>query len=76
MKAIMRHGALMACGTHDKKRTFRKPVRPKNKCEVCWCVYLADQLETSVYQDDMEALYRFAGKRPKVTYEETADADV
>ena len=23
MKALMRHGSLMACGTHDKKRTFR-----------------------------------------------------
>ena len=63
--------ALIGCGTHDKKRTHARAIRPRNKCEVCWCVYLADKLETSLYQDDMEAIFKFAGKSPKIAYKET-----
>ena len=76
MKAILRHGALEGCATHDKTRTFRKGVKPRSKCHVCWCVYLADKLETSIYQDDMEAFAKFAGTKPVIEYEEVSDADV
>ncbi len=76
MIARMHHGRLEACGTHDKQRTHSKPIRPRNRCSVCWLVYLADQLETVLYQDDMEAMMKFAGKTDKIAYEETCDADV
>jgi len=72
-EALLCCGALIGCGTHDKKRTFHKPVKPRNKCEVCWLVYLADKVETVLYQDDMEALFKFAGKKPTITYTETFD---
>ena len=62
MKALMYCDALVGCGTHDK-------------CEVCWMVALSDKLETSLYQDDMETIFKFAGKTPKITYEETFDAE-
>ena len=70
-EALLYCDALIGCGTHDKQRTHKKPVQPRNKCEVCWCVYLSDKLETSLYQDDMEAIFKFAGKSPKIAYKET-----
>ena len=76
MTALMLHGALVGCGTHDKQRTYGKPVKPRNSCPVCWLVYLADQFETSLYQNDMEAMMKFSGRTDKITYEETCDADV
>ena len=75
MKALMYCDALVGCATHDKRRTHKKPVWPRNKCEVCWMVALSDKLETSLYQDDMETIFKFAGKTPKITYEETFDAE-
>lgn len=62
MIALMYCDALVGCGTHDKKRTHSRPIKPRNQCPVCWCVYLSDKLETSLYQDDMEAIFKFAGK--------------
>ena len=76
MKALMYCDALIGCGTHDKKRTHKKPVWPRNRCEVCHLVALSDQIETSLYQDDMERILKFAGREPTITYEETSDADV
>ena len=74
-EALLYCDALVGCGTHDKKRTHGKPVKPRNSCPVCWCVYLSDKLETSLYQDDMEAIFKFAGKKPTITYKETFEDD-
>jgi len=72
-EALMWNGALVACGTHGKKRTFKKPSWPRGKCPVCWCVALADQLETSIYEEDVERLLKFAARKATITYKETHD---
>jgi hypothetical protein len=57
----MRHGAIVECGTHKRKRTFRtKSTQPKQKCPICWACWLADKLETSIYEDDFQDLIRFS----------------
>jgi hypothetical protein len=38
---------------------------------VCWLVYLADQLECSLYEDDIAALLKFAKITTKIEFEET-----
>lgn len=71
MKALLRHGSILECPTHEKKRTYHKPVKPKSRCVVCWLVYLADQLECSLYKDDIAALLKFAKLTTKIEFEET-----
>jgi len=57
----MRHGSVVECPTHKRKRAFKTSVaQPKTKCPVCWGCWLADKLETSVYQSDLEDLLRFS----------------
>ena len=64
-KANLRHGAIIACLTHKRKRVFKpKAPMPTNKCPACWACWLADHLETSLYEDDIEALLRFARTVP------------
>lgn len=51
----------MECGTHNRKRQWKTKVsQPKNKCPICWAIWLADRLETSVYEDDFHDLIRFS----------------
>jgi len=71
MKALLWNGAIKACPTHGKECTHHKPVKPKTRCVVCWLVYLADQLECSLYQDDIAALLKFAKITTKIEFEET-----
>ena len=57
----MRHGSIVECGTHKRKRTFKtRASQPTNKCPICWACWLADKLETSIYQDDFQDLIRFS----------------
>jgi len=60
-KALMRHGALVECGTHGRKRVWKaKTAQPKNKCPICWAVWLADRMEGSIYESDFNDLIRFS----------------
>ena len=69
MIARTMHGALIGCKTHDKCRTFKtRSTMPKNKCPVCWMVWLSDRLETSIYNYDMEDLCKFANAMNKIQF--------
>ena len=60
-RALLRHGSLVECGTHKRKRAFKtKVAQPTTKCPICWACWLADRLETSVYEDDFQDLIRFS----------------
>jgi hypothetical protein len=57
----MRHGAIVECGTHKRKRSWKTKVsQPKTKCPLCWAVWLSDRLECSLYEDDFQDLIRFS----------------
>lgn len=69
MKGTLKHGVLTECKTHGKKRTFKtKSAAPKNKCPVCWMVWLSDRLEGSIYSCDMADLCRFANAMNKIQF--------
>ena len=59
-KVVTRHGVLVGCQTHKKRRTY-KPNAPKptNGCAVCNLLWLSDRLETSIYSDDAEDVIKF-----------------
>ena len=60
-KATTTHGAITECPTHKRKRQFKSRVsQPTTKCPVCWACWLADRLETNIYQGDLEDLLRFS----------------
>ena len=59
MKAKFCNGALVECITHKRKRTYKtRNAAPKNKCLACWACWLADRIETSIYQADLDDLVR------------------
>lgn len=81
-EAITRHGSIIACGVHKYKRSFKtRTTLPANKCPVCYACWLADKLETSIYQDDLEDLIKFSNtftgvvKPSSITYTETEKDD-
>lgn len=60
-KALMKHGAIIECGTHNRKRTFKtKSTQPKNKCPICWACWIADRMETIVTEADFIDLVKFS----------------
>lgn len=60
-RARTMHGAIVECLAHKRKRSFKtKSSKPTNKCPVCWACWLADRLETSIYESDMEDLIAFS----------------
>lgn len=66
-KANMRHGALVSCEAHKRKRQWKTNVaKPTNKCPVCWAVWLADRSEMSVYESDIKDLIAFSNAFTKV----------
>lgn len=78
-KANTLHGAIIECAAHKRKRSFKTKVsQPKTKCPVCWACWLADRLETSVYKEDLDDLFKFSNafttvvKTSSVEYVETA----
>ena len=69
MKARLMHGAVFGCVTHDKVRTYKpRSPKPRNKCPVCWTLWLSDRLETSIYLADMEDLCKFANAMNKIEF--------
>jgi hypothetical protein len=76
-EALTRHGAIVSCKVHKYKRAFKtRTTMPTNKCPVCYACWLADRLETSIYQDDLEDLIKFSNtfttvvKPSSITYTE------
>lgn len=70
MKARLMHGVLIGCKTHKRTRTFKtRSTIPKDKCPVCWMVWLSDRLETSIYIYDMEDLCKFSNAMPKIQFD-------
>lgn len=60
-RALTRYGALIGCESHNRKRTFkRKSPKPTNKCPVCWACWLADKMETIIYNEDVSDLLMFS----------------
>jgi hypothetical protein len=60
-KAHTKHGAIVECPTHKRKRTFKpKSTQPKTKCPVCWACWLSDRLETMLVREDLEDILRFS----------------
>lgn len=60
-KAILKHGSLVECGVHKRKRQFRRrSSRPTNKCPICHLCWLADRLETLFYEDDIKDILKFS----------------
>jgi hypothetical protein len=60
-KAKLRHGALVGCITHKKRRTFKSNAsRPSNDCLICHMCWLSDKMQTMLYEDDIEDLIRFS----------------
>lgn len=60
-KALLRHGSLVGCKTHNHKRQWKtKAAKPKHKCPVCWACWVADRLQCSVYDDDLKDLLTFS----------------
>ena len=76
MKAKLKHGALAECGEHGRKRTYASAgARPKAKCPVCQMVWLADRLETSLYESDMRDLLKFANIRKELEFDDSDHTD-
>jgi hypothetical protein len=68
------HGSVVECPTHKRKRAFKTKVsKPTNKCPVCWACWLADRLETSVYEDDLNDLLTFSNAFTKTVKPSTIE---
>lgn len=66
-KALLKHGAIVECPTHKRKRVWKANVSaPKTKCPVCWAVWLSDRLETNIYEEEFYDLIRFSNTFTKV----------
>lgn len=60
-KAKTKHGALVGCVTHKKRRAFKtNSSKPTNDCLVCHLCWLADRLGTSLYDDDIDDIIKFS----------------
>lgn len=67
----------MKCATHNHK-THQKGMPTHKDCLVCALCRVAHELETSIYEEDIELLLRFAkafGKRQTYTKSEVGDAE-
>ena len=63
MKASLRHGSLVECLTHKRKRTWKTNVtQPNNKCIVCWAIWFADRTTSIIYDDDFADLCKVVNK--------------
>lgn len=55
------HGRLLECPKHKKGRAYKhKVTKPTSKCLICNLVWLADRLETSIYETDVEDIIKFS----------------
>lgn len=66
-KANVRHGQIVECATHKRKRQWKSRVaKPTNNCPVCWMVYLSDVTDTLLYKEDIEAIIGFSNTFTKI----------
>jgi len=77
MSAEFFSGRLVRCTTHNHK-THQKGAPTHKDCLVCALCRVAHELETSIYEEDIELLLRFAkafGKKQTYTKSEVGDAE-
>ena len=61
MRIVVKHGVLVGCPTHKKRRAFKSNVaKPTNDCVVCHLLWLSDRLEASLYSDDVDDIIKFS----------------
>lgn len=73
-KAHLRNGSIVECPTHKRKRQWKTKVsKPTNKCPVCWACWLADRLETIIYESDLNDLLVFSNAFTKTVKPSTIE---